>query len=446
MANRQGNDRVQKIQEGKRRRRTEIEDTFSSNHKQTHDEERKSHDDNVQSSSKNEKVVLNEDMDTSERLKQLRTTILTKKIETPIHYVAEMVSLFNNRSEVPTNPCFIPSSSNAHNPQVPPPPVIIPKVSRRKIWMPLLFKPPPDMELSETEAELAMYIFMNSHVLDGKEILVLSLDGLALGDRKTLRTILPTSNISNQFMMMELALNNKKSVVELSKDYKDSFMGYVDLIKKIFVPVNDNDMHWYLVVFDLEEENCWLLDSNPFPDRNRWRRLHVKKLAIIIEEMLMDRSFYELSSYECPAISDFTLIEPEGLSQNLTSYHDCGVQVARWMTECISHDNYQSIEVNAESRMRLALDLVLDMHNQLRNETVRKTHMNHDCGVQVARWMTECISHDNYQSIGVNAESRMRLALDLVLDMHNQLRNETVRKAHMKFKVFTDGWDNSADI
>ncbi|KAJ1413017.1 Ulp1 protease family, C-terminal catalytic domain [Sesbania bispinosa] len=268
------------------------------------------------------------------------------------------------RSEVPTNPCFIPSSSNAHNPQVPPPPVIIPK------WMPLLFRPPPDMELSETEAELAVYIFMNSHVLDGKEILVLSLDGLALGDRKTLRTILPTSNISNQFMMMvvcmlthyknllceyatcwflpprfsELALNNKKSVAELSKDYKDSFMGYVDLIKK----------------------------------------------AIIIEEMLMDRSFYELSSYECPVISDFTLIEPEGLSQNLTSYHDCGVQVARWMTECISHDNYQSI--------------------------------------------------------GVNAESRMRLALDLVLDMHNQLRNETVRKAHMKFKVFIDGWDNSDDI
>ncbi|KAJ1386932.1 Ulp1 protease family, C-terminal catalytic domain [Sesbania bispinosa] len=151
------------------------------------------------------------------------------------------------------------------------------------------------MSLSDTEAELAVYIFMNSHVLDGKEILVFSLAGLAIGDRQTLRTIMPTKNVSTQFIHMV-----------------------------IFIPVNDNDMHWYLVVFDLEEQNVWLLDSNPFPDRNRLRRLHVKKL--------------------------------------------------------------------------------------------------------------------------VNAESRMRLALDLVLDRHNQMRNETVRKAHQKFKVFTEDWDNCDDI
>ncbi|KAJ1432159.1 Ulp1 protease family, C-terminal catalytic domain [Sesbania bispinosa] len=303
----QGNKRVQEIQEAKRRRYTEVQDTSSSNQIPSTDRQTKTHNDNGQCSSKAEKVVFNEDMEMKERLKQLHTVMLTQKIKPLTNYTVEMVSLLNRRSirSTVSPPCFNPSSSQTQNPQVPPPPIKIPT------WMPLLFRPPSDMSLNDIEAET-------------------------------------------------------------------------------FIFVNDNDTHWYLVVFDLEEENVWLLDSNPFPDRNKWHKLHVKNLAIIIEDMLMDRTFYELTSYECPAISNFTLTELEGLSQHLTSYNDCGVQVSRWMMECISNDNYQSI--------------------------------------------------------GVNAESSMRLALDLVLDMHNQIRNETVQKAHQKFKVFTEGWNNFDDI
>ncbi|KAJ1392530.1 hypothetical protein SESBI_35763 [Sesbania bispinosa] len=307
----EGNQRLQEMQEAKRRRDTEVEDTSSSNQIPSTDGQTKSHADNGQCSSKPEKVVFNGDMEMKERLKQLHTAILTQKIKPPTNYAAEMVSLLNRRSirSIVSPPCFNPSSSHTQNPQVPSPPIKIPA------WMPLLFKPPSDMSLSDTEAELEVYIFMNSHVLDGKEILVLLLVGLAIGDWQTVRTIMPTKNVSTQFMqMVELALNNNKSLAELSRDYKECFMGYVGLIRKIFIPVNDNDMH------------C------------------------------------------------------------------------------------------------------------------------NDCGVQVARWMMECISDDNYQSIGVNAESRMRLALDLVLNRHNQMRNETVRKAHQKFKVFTQDWDNCYDI
>ncbi|KAJ1421252.1 Ulp1 protease family, C-terminal catalytic domain [Sesbania bispinosa] len=245
-------------------------------------------------------------------------------------------------------------------------------------WMPVMFKPPPQMFLRNNEEEVAAYIFMGSNIFDNQEILVSTDTGKMVGDRRTLKTIMPTRYLSNEVISLvacklthlsslhpdyancwflppqfsELALSYKKTPIEVSQDFRYTFMGYVDNIKKIFIPINDGGHHWILVVIDLDDENIWLLDS------------------IFIEDMLMDRTFYVDSSFKCPVISDFSVTEPEGLSRNLTSYNDCGVQVSKWMMECVCNDNYESIQVNAEIRMRLALDLVLDRYNQKFDEVV----------------------------------------------------------------------------
>ncbi|KAJ1421254.1 Ulp1 protease family, C-terminal catalytic domain [Sesbania bispinosa] len=248
-------------------------------------------------------------------------------------------------------------------------------ISETKIpkWMPLLFRPPSTMSLCDTEVEIAAYIFMASDILSSKEILVISLDGLAVEDRQTLMTLMPTSYMCNEVIMMvvclltnyknmlgdyascwflpprfsERVLKEKNTTAEISKDYRNPFMGFVDKIKKIFIPIYDEGLHWYLVVIDM---------------------------AVFFHEMLMDRTFYELRTTECPEISEFPLILPDELSKNLTSFNDCGVQVAKWMMECISHDNYQSIVVNAESRIRLALDLVLNRNNQIRKVVMKNAY------------------------------------------------------------------------
>ncbi|KAJ1427951.1 Ulp1 protease family, C-terminal catalytic domain [Sesbania bispinosa] len=259
-------------------------------------------------------------------------------------------------------------------------------ISETKIpkWMPLLFRPPSTMSLSDTEAEIAAYIFMASDILSSKEILVISLDGLAVGDRQTLMTLMPTSYVCNEVIMMvvcllthyknmlcdyascwflppqfsDRVLNEKNTTADISKDYRNPFMGFVDKIKKIFIHIYDEGLHWYLVVIDLVDKKLWLLDSNPFPQRNSWRRLNAKKIAVFFHEMLIDRTYYQLRTTECPAISD----------------NDCGVQVAKWMIECISNDNYQSIGVNGESRMRLALELVINRHNQIRKVVMKNAY------------------------------------------------------------------------
>ncbi|KAJ1408954.1 hypothetical protein SESBI_23117 [Sesbania bispinosa] len=337
---------------GKRPKRDyDVEDTSSSNQQESTDRTTHSTNDHGRSSSQKEK------------LSELRTTMVKNKCSPPKNIPADMVSLLRRHSE--TNliisklhqdpvrttvsaPYMIPTSSETNKSQQPPAPPYIPK------WMPLMFRPPSNMSLSNTESEVATYIFMGSGIFDGKEILASSLHGKEIGDRQTLKTITPTSYLSSEVIMLvvsllnnykrllcdyatcwffppefsELVVKNKKSPADLSKEYRNPYMGYVDTIRK----------------------------------------------ALTIEEMLMDRTFYELSSYQCPVISDFAYIELEGLSKILTSYNDCGVQVAKWMMYCTSNDDYQSIQVNAESRMRLALDLVLDRHNQLRDEIVKKAY------------------------------------------------------------------------
>ncbi|KAJ1417978.1 Ulp1 protease family, C-terminal catalytic domain [Sesbania bispinosa] len=260
------------------RRDYDVEDTSSSNHEESIDRATHSTNDHAQSSSLKEKDP-----------------------------VKAAVSA----------PTLIPNSSERNTSQQAPAPTYIPK------WMPLMFRPPSHMPLSNTELEVAAYIFMGSGIFDGKEILMSSLHGKTIGDRQTLKTIMPTSYISTEVMKLVVSLlNNYKSLMcvyatcwffppeffDLSKEYRNPYMGYVDMIRKIYVPINDEGLYWYLLVIDLEYEKMWFLDSNPFHGRNNWRMLHAKKL------------------------------------------------------------------VNAQSRMRLTLDLVLDRHNQLRDEIVKKAY------------------------------------------------------------------------
>ncbi|KAJ1377210.1 Ulp1 protease family, C-terminal catalytic domain [Sesbania bispinosa] len=321
-------------------------------------------------------------------LEQLTAAMRETKLNPPNNIAAEMVALLNRHSETnlimsklqedshmkaESAPCVIGSS---HTNETDKATTGCADISETKIpkWMPLLFRPPSTMSLCDTEAEIAPYIFMASDKLSSKEILVKSLDGLAVGDRQTLMTLMPTSYVCNEVIMMERVLKEKNTTAEISKDYRNPFMGFVDKIKKIFIPIYDEGLHWYLVVIDMVDKKLWLLDSNPFPLRNSWRRLNANKIAVFFHEMLMDRTFYELRTTECPEISEFPLILPNGLSNKLTSFNDRGVQVAKWMMECISHDNYQSIGVNAESRIRLALDLVLNRNNQIRKVVMKNAY------------------------------------------------------------------------
>ncbi|KAJ1390002.1 Ulp1 protease family, C-terminal catalytic domain [Sesbania bispinosa] len=238
-------------------------------------------------------------------------------------------------------------------------------------WMDVAFRPPVDLDLDDIEAVTATYIFLsnNAEGICGNEVLVKCSWGI--GDRNTLKTLIPktwidqeilnilaskmthceskmTTNNNNWFLPTTFAqyvLQWGSKPDEMIERYKTKFMGMVDYLRKIFVPINDSNLHWYLMVIDFNNNKIVILDSLRCEMQNGRRKRYVKKLAMFIEEMLLDPSFYEKPNIEKPMITDFVIIEPHGLPQQLNGY-DCGVWVAKWMSDYTWDDDYNSISVS----------------------------------------------------------------------------------------------------
>ncbi|MED6154077.1 hypothetical protein PIB30_108534, partial [Stylosanthes scabra] len=56
-------------------------------------------------------------------------------------------------------------------------------------------------------------------------------------------------------------------------------MGKVETLRKIFVPVNEDNVHWYLVVFDMHEGQMLWLDSKPDPNKMETKDYNIRKMV-----------------------------------------------------------------------------------------------------------------------------------------------------------------------
>ncbi|KAJ1388749.1 Ulp1 protease family, C-terminal catalytic domain [Sesbania bispinosa] len=247
------------------------------------------------------------------------------------------------------------------------------------MWMPVVFRPPKTMLVDELEAKVTTFIFSSDHVhhLPGNEILIRS--KWVLGDRETLKTLMPTKHLHPKVidmivcrltynekmltsqsicwflptMFAKYALETETNPETVIKLFKGNFMSTVEHAHKIFVPIHDGCNHWYLLVVDMEQQKLILLDSNRSSNRREWRRLQARKLALFIQEMLMDNSFYEISNAEKPEVAGFTLVEPKGIAQELPQTNDSGVWVATWMIDHDCDDEYDKLSVRMLNAVRI---------------------------------------------------------------------------------------------
>ncbi|KAJ1430535.1 Ulp1 protease family, C-terminal catalytic domain [Sesbania bispinosa] len=199
-------------------------------------------------------------------------------------------------------------------------------------WMQLSFRPPVDMDLDNLEIVTAAYIFHTD---------------LAGGSNgKTLRTLMPAIWIDQEVLNLlaskltyfesKISTNNSawflpttfaqyaltwgSTPEAMIKRYQEKFMGKVDYLCKIFVPINDQDSHWYLMIIDVNHNKIVILDSLMCELRNGWRKRHAKKL---------------------------------------------------WMSDYVWDDDYNSISVTHTTRMKMALDLVLNSYNEHKYKFIR---------------------------------------------------------------------------
>ncbi|KAK7290112.1 hypothetical protein RIF29_04307 [Crotalaria pallida] len=151
--------------------------------------------------------------------------------------------------------------------------------SKMDQWMPTLFPIPASMILDEIEAAVSLYIFGSNKddQKSGKEVLI-NYTCWGQGNRETLKSLMPNKEVDQEQLAlgMDAPYEPPKALMDF---YKKDFMGTVEVLRKIFFPIND-EKHWYLLVVDMSKQQLILLDSKPDLKRSMWRRLYVQKMVL----------------------------------------------------------------------------------------------------------------------------------------------------------------------
>ncbi|KAJ1392489.1 Ulp1 protease family, C-terminal catalytic domain [Sesbania bispinosa] len=150
----------------------------------------------------------------------------------------------------------------------------------------------------------------------------------ANGEKRYLKSLIPIGMVDQELLackpMKKAIIPHVGSYPQHSRSskvvmgyYQDDFMGIIELLSKIFVPINDGHLHWYLLVVDLKEKLLVILDSKPNPTLSELRRRNIKKLSLFMEEMFQYNSFYEFCLTPKPLISECKIKEAEGVGEQL---------------------------------------------------------------------------------------------------------------------------------
>ncbi|KAJ1415155.1 Ulp1 protease family, C-terminal catalytic domain [Sesbania bispinosa] len=194
-----------------------------------------------------------------------------------------------------------------------------------------MFKPTHPISLSKEEAEIAAYIFCKE-VKDED-------------DRKEGIVATPLKFCEGNRAM----LHNLKPKCEIEQD--------------VFIPVNDGNFHWFLVVIDFIKKEVVYLYSFPSESRMEIRMRSVKTLELYMEHLLQEPTFYQFESTPKPLVSKFPIFKSNVIRTQNAESNDCGAWVIMWMVE-MGLNRYR-IQVDEGTRIRIALDLKMNPYNTL---------------------------------------------------------------------------------
>ncbi|MED6171422.1 hypothetical protein PIB30_040633 [Stylosanthes scabra] len=179
------------------------------------------------------------------------------------------------------------------------------------------------------------------------------------------------------YIPSQYILDEEVSSKNMRQKYQEDFMGKVDYLRKMFVSVKEDNNHWYLVVFDFRKQEVILLDSKPDPSKEDSKELTIKRLALYIEVMLQGATFYDSKRTVVPRVLKFNVTVPDEMSIEKCGSNDGGIWVAEWMNDCGWCDKYFSIDIDIDTQMMLALDLILHPYNLKRDVVIKSAQQNY---------------------------------------------------------------------
>ncbi|XLU57974.1 hypothetical protein S245_052622, partial [Arachis hypogaea] len=224
-------------------------------------------------------------------------------------------------------------------------------------WVQVCFRPTVSMGLDETELAIATYFYGN-HLMDNYEEDIVFSEFTAHKD--VFRSLMPEKSIIS--LVLDLVADMMR--IELTRE---SGYWFLPTTFAVFILVSETTdeghEHWYLVVIDRVKRQIILLDPLPIGKQFKRKRTALK-LAIYLDEVLEDRSFYDFETTPNLISSQFEFEELEGLPTLEAGSSDAGVWIANWMIACFEDDHF-NIKVDDEVPMKIAVSLVLKNHNMI---------------------------------------------------------------------------------
>ncbi|XLT38586.1 hypothetical protein HN873_069878, partial [Arachis hypogaea] len=118
--------------------------------------------------------------------------------------------------------------------------------------------------------------------------------------------------------------------------------------------------------------------------------------ARYIQQLLREGKFYERPEIKPPQVTNFKFLEP-ATGQQAPNSNDCGIWVAQWMELSHLWGFFDLERVDDETRMRLAVDLVMSKSNPKREEVCQKAGYFWDNSVKSYLGSDGCDAKDGGQ-------------------------------------------------
>ncbi|XP_027166923.1 uncharacterized protein LOC113766957 [Coffea eugenioides] len=136
----------------------------------------------------------------------------------------------------------------------------------------------------------------------------------------------------------------------------DRYGGNIEMCEKIFVPINEDNQHWYCTQVDFVKKKVYILDS--LSNSTKQRGVMVRKLVQVLDTVLQHK-FGDKYKFQA---SSFEFDESPNIPKQSNS-DDCGVYVINFM-KVSEVERMSSIRFQSEAeRFNIAMELVLHPKN-----------------------------------------------------------------------------------
>ncbi|KAI8571217.1 hypothetical protein RHMOL_Rhmol01G0101700 [Rhododendron molle] len=148
------------------------------------------------------------------------------------------------------------------------------------------------------------------------------------------------------------------------------YTGFLESVERVYIPINDNNIHWFMCVVNFKHANVYVLDS--LPSLSKPKVQNEKVLRVL--EYLVDVIQHLGNNGSVMKAHKLPIKRPKWLPVQEPGSDDCGVHTAKYFDlEQFNEEEAANLRFTSEEgRNKLILDLILCGENEIRNDVIRK--------------------------------------------------------------------------